>query len=175
MAECAPVARVKLIVAVWWSDDAARTAASARLIERWGPLDHSGVDHAFDETAYYAREMGTRLHKRLVSFTELVSPGVIAPAKLWCNDLENQLAGPTGRRVNLDIGYLDHSKLVLASVKYAGQKIYLSDGIYADPVARYRGGRYEPFEWTFPDFKDGRYDADLAAIRAAYLAQRKSG
>jgi hypothetical protein len=58
-------------------------------------------------------------------------------------------------------------------VKAAGQKIYLTTGIYADLIARYAQGRYQPFAWTFPDFKDGRYDAELAELRAAYLRQRK--
>jgi hypothetical protein len=62
----------------------------------------------------------------------------------------------------------------LADVKAAGQKIYLANGIYADLVARYADGRYQPFSWTFPDFKDGRYDEELGLLRKAYLAQIKS-
>jgi hypothetical protein len=98
----------------------------------------------------------------------------LASAKLTCIGVENELKSATGRRVNLDVGYLDHNKLVLASVKAAGQKIYLSAGVYADLVARYAQGRYQPFAWTFPDFKDGRYDEALAALRDRYLHQIKA-
>ena len=38
-------------------------------------------------------------------------------------------------------------------------------------VARYGGGKYRPFEWTFPDFTAGVYDEDLAKIRQLYLPQ----
>ncbi|HMO34611.1 MAG TPA: DUF4416 family protein, partial [Gemmatales bacterium] len=77
------------------------------------------------------------------------------------------------RNANLDVGYLDHNKIVLASMKGLGQKIYLGHGVYADMVARYKHGRYQPFEWSFPDFKDGRYDLDWLAIRQKYLEQLK--
>jgi hypothetical protein len=41
-------------------------------------------------------------------------------------------------------------------------------------ILRYRDGKYRPFEWTFPDFRDGRYDLELNAIRRIYMAQLKS-
>jgi hypothetical protein len=118
--------------------------------------------------------MGTDIQRRLITFARLVPPESIRQAKLISNDIEERLAGTAGRQVNLDIGYLDHNKIVLASVKYAGQKIHLGDGVYADMIARYKQGRYHPFEWTFPDFRDGRYDEELAVIRRVYLGQLRS-
>lgn len=164
---------VQYFVAALWADAAALTDSRARLIERFGPIELEGPDRPFDRTTYYEAEMGPNLQRRLMTFQELRSPEDLASAKRACIAIENDLAGPTGRRVNLDIGYLDHNKIVLASVKPAGQKIYLRDGIYADLIARYAHGRYQPFEWTFPDFKDGRYDAELAEMRKVYLRQRK--
>lgn len=164
---------VKLIVAILWADVAALERAHRLLVERWGETDFVGPDQLFDKTDYYAAEMGPRLWRRLVSFTTLVPPESVKEAKVVCNRLEDELAGPAGRTVNLDVGYLDHNKLVLASCKPAGQKIHLGDGIYADLIARYAHGRYQPFEWTFPDFKDGGHDPELAQIRAIYLRQRK--
>jgi hypothetical protein len=77
------------------------------------------------------------------------------------------------RIVNLDAGYLDHNKILLASAKEAGQKVYLDKGIYADLAGRYKDGRYQPFEWSFPDFRDGRYDKELLTMRKRYMAQLK--
>jgi hypothetical protein len=163
---------VKLIVALLWSDAARRDDAVSRMCSMWGMLDYEGPDHPFDRTYYYEAEMGKELKRRLIGFARLVSPEILTEAKRYCNGVENDLRESARRRVNLDVGYLDHCKVVLASVKSAGQKIYLSRGIYADLVARYARGRYQPFEWTFPDFKDGRYDADLAELRRLYLEQR---
>ncbi len=165
---------VKLIVAALWSEAAALEQAFVLLEEHWGWIDFTGVDHPFDATHYYDSEMGPGLTRRIVSFSRLVPPESIREAKLICNGIEEALSTGGGRKVNLDIGYIDHNKVVLASAKYAGQKIHLGDGIYADMIARYRDGKYRPFEWTFPDFRDGRYDLELEQIRATYLGQLRS-
>jgi hypothetical protein len=94
--------------------------------------------------------------------------------KLACNAIEVAMSVSGKRTVNCDAGYLDHNKVLLASAKEAGQKIYLDKGIYADLVGRYKNGFYRPFEWSFPDFKDGRYDTELLEIRTKYLAQVKT-
>ena len=164
---------VKYFIALLWSGAVALPDVHTRLVKHWGVIDFEGPDRAFDLTTYYVEEMGENLFRRLVAFEKLRSPEELAAAKWACIAIESELAGPAGRRVNLDIGYLDHNKIVLASVKAAGQKVYLSQGIYADLVARYAQGRYQPFAWTFPDFKDGRYDPELAELRTRYLRQRK--
>jgi len=171
MADTQPVDPVKLLVAILWSDFERLRHALDEIRICWGPIDFQGADRLFDATDYYMSEMGSDLHRRLISLEDLVPPESIRKAKLVCNEIEDRLAVGARRRVNLDIGYLDRSKLVLASVKYAGQKIHLGDGIYADLIARYRAGRYQPFEWTFPDFRDGRYDSELSTIRSNYLSQ----
>jgi len=166
---------VKLLVAVLWADAPPRDEAVGRLVAQWGTVDFTGPDRLFDMTDYYAPEMGAQLYRRLVTFANLIPPESIREAKLFCNALEGDLAAAGRRRVNLDVGYLDHNKLVLASAKNAGQKIHLGGGIYADLVGRYKAGRYQPFDWTFPDFEDGRYDPELSAIRQRYLEQRRQG
>lgn len=180
------VVPVKLFVAVLWTDAAQLAGAFERMCDAWGPLDFTGPDHLFDATDYYDVEMGGRPQRRLAAFERLVPPESLRAIKLHSNAIEDELAGEAavlratgspagGRRVNLDVGYLDHAKVVLGSLKPAGQKIHLGDGVYADLVGRYRDGRYQPFEWTFPDFRDGRYDPDLAAMRRRYLEQLRTG
>ncbi len=174
MAEPQFVEPVKLLVAILWSDLKILHQALAQMQERWGTIDFNGPDRPFDVTDYYQAEMGVDIRRRLVSFSELIAPEDIVAAKLSCNDLEGELSPQHCRRVNLDAGYLDHSKFVLASCKFAGQKIHLGKGVYADLMARYQAGRYQPFEWTFPDFRDGRYDDELNHIRLTYLGQLRS-
>lgn len=171
MAQIQRVAPVKWFVAVLWRDRNTLEAALSRLVELWGQLDVVGPDRPFHATDYYVAEMGSDLQRRLVSMSQLGPSEHLVQAKLQCNAVELQLAVDGQRSVNLDIGYLDHNKIVLGSVKYAGQKIHVGEGVYADLVARFKQGRYQPFEWTFPDFRDGRYDPELGQMRERYLEQ----
>jgi hypothetical protein len=173
MAHTQPPEPMKYYVAILFRTPDALEQAKQALTAIWGALDFDGTDHGFDVTAYYEPEMGAPLYRRLVSFETLRPPTELVEMKLRCNQIEDALTVNGKRIVNLDAGYLDHNKIVLASAKGAGQKIYLDHGIYADLVGRYKGGRYQPFDWTFPDFRDGRYDSELLTIRQRYLQQMR--
>ncbi len=164
---------VKYFIAVLFKNKTALENARLEFLKRWGNVDFEGADHEFDITDYYEPEMGLPLYRRILSFETLQSPKILVDMKLACNAIEHLLSVSGKRTVNCDAGYLDHNKVLLASAKEAGQKIYLDRGIYADLAGRYKAGKYQPFEWSFPDFKDGRYDLELLAIRALYLAQLK--
>jgi len=164
---------VKYLIAVLFRDEEYLLRAKDELAAKWGAIDFEGKNHPFNITDYYESEMGTPLFRRLLSFEQLYDPKLIVAMKLECNDIETALACEGRRRVNLDAGYLDHNKYLLASAKEAGQKVYLDEGIYADLSGRYKAGKYRPFEWSFPDFKDGRYDEELLEIRKLYMQQLK--
>ncbi len=171
MARPEPAEPVKLLAALLWADEAALGRALETMRSLFGEIDFSGPDHPFEVTDYYREEMGPRLLRRLVAFKRLVPPEGLARIKLQSNRVEEELAGAGGRRVNIDTGYLDHCKLVLGSMKFAGQKVCLGDGVWADIICRWKGGRFEYFDWSFPDFRDGRYNGELSAIRRRYLEQ----
>lgn len=157
--------RIKLFVAALVSPDIEREAVVSMLSEVFGSVDFVGPPHPFDVTDYYLEEMGSHLLRFVVGFTGPHHADILVPGKRACIELENGLAVEGKRKVNLDLGYLDHHKVVLASTKGAAHKLFISDGIYGDLVARYSQGAYRPFEWSFPDFKDGRYNAELEALR----------
>ncbi|MBW2735755.1 MAG: DUF4416 family protein, partial [Deltaproteobacteria bacterium] len=141
-------------------DEAARSFGA-----EFGGVDLGGVNLwgepvPFDLTDYYAPEMGERLLRRYCSFARLM-PAEQLPELKWRawqieQEIEQRAAGK-GRPVNLDVGMLDYSKVVLASFKHGPQKIYLGHKTWADMVLSFTKGAFSPLPWTFPDLKDGRH------------------
>lgn len=174
MAETKLPQPVKFFIAALFSKSEVLSDALVIVKGLWGDLDFQSNDYPFDVTDYYVSEMGEGIYRRIFTLEKLYSPTLLVEMKLKCNSIENDLAYELKRSVNLDAGYLDHNKIVLASAKEAGQKVYLDKGIYADLAGRYKAGKYQSFEWSFPDFKDGRYDNDLLLIRKKYLKQLKT-
>lgn len=152
------------------------SALLTALEERYGRVDYRGDPHPFAATDYYEDEMGPDLHRTIVSFEPLGAPDGLAPAKLASAGIEERFAEGGNRRVNVDLGYMDFFKVVLASFKEGPQKVYLGEGVYADPVLIFREGEWRPLEWSFPDFKVGAYRHDFQSIRALYReARRRAG
>jgi hypothetical protein len=173
VAEITPVQPVQLVAAVLLADTGLTTAVEAELERRLSPIEARSACCDFDVSTYYHPEMGEGLKRVLYAFRDLISPEAIVDIKLATNAVEDYFADSGRRRVNVDPGYLDFHKLVLASAKFLGQKIYIGKGIYADPTLYYDRG-WKPYAWGFPDFRDGRYDAFLTQVRTAYKAKIKS-
>jgi hypothetical protein len=109
-----------------------------------------------------------------MAFERLIDPGRLAEIKLLTNGLEQEWSEGGRRRINLDPGYVSRSKLVLATTKNHGHRIYLGRGIYAEVTLTYRDKDYRPWPWTYPDYRTESYREILRAIRGIYLAQLKA-
>jgi Domain of unknown function (DUF4416) len=164
---------VKLIIGFLYCERNAYRLALEQVRAVWGESDYQSQEYFFDLTDYYESEMGKPIFRSFNSYSRLIDPGKLAETKLMTNKLEDELGEAGKRRVNLDPGYLDYDKLVLASAKYNYQKVYLHDGIYADITMFYRKGRYIAADWAFPDFKDGLYENDFLQMRHQYKQQVK--
>ncbi len=141
------------------------------LAQAFGPIEYRGTSRLFETTDYYREEFGTPLYRCLAAFRGLFGPETLPERKLDAARLEAHWSREGKRRFNLDIGYMDPDKVVLASFKSGPTKLYLGHGVYADLLLKYSGGRFEPMPWAFPDFQDGRYEKSLRVIRDKLKAE----
>jgi hypothetical protein len=165
---------VKLFVGVLTSLPQITPRVENRLTELFGIVDLRSESFPFDRTHYYDEEMGTPIYRCFFSFEKLIDPSEIAAAKVKTNKLEPAFASEhphIQRPINLDPGYLEQSKIVLASTKNFYHRILISGGIYAEVTLHFEEGAWQSFPWTFPDYKTDRYHPFFASLRDLYRAQ----
>ncbi len=165
---------VKLFTGILTSDPGMLPRAEERLTALFGAVDVRSPRFAFDQTHYYDEEMGTPICRCFLSFEKLIEPSGLAGAKGHTNRLESELAGEfPGRRrpINLDPGYLEQSKVVLASTKNFFHRILLAGGIYAEVTLHFQDGTWHAFPWTFPDYKTEEYQRFFTSLRDLYRDQ----
>lgn len=169
MAQIHQPPEVKLICGMISSQARMFDLAMGPLSDAFGPADLVSEVMDFDFTHYYDAEMAWPLYRKFVSFARVVRADVLVQAKLRTNAIEADLAGAAGggppRPINLDPGYIEASKLVLASMKNFSHRIYMGQGVYAEITLMYRKGRWKPLPWTFPDYASPRYHAFLTEAR----------
>jgi hypothetical protein len=163
---------VKLISSLFSSDQGQIDTAINELETLFGPTDWISPWLFFDRTRYYEKELGWPLHRRFISFRDLIRPEDIVAKKLATNMLEKKYLREDGRRgINIDPGYIALERLVLATGKNYTHRIYLSHGIYADLTLIFHGKSFKPIEWTYRDYGDPSAIEYFNEIRARYKAQ----
>jgi len=149
--------RVKLIAGFIYKDEAFFIKSRDSLKKRFGRVDFESAPIDFNYTSYYEKEMGAGLKRRFISFSKLVPIQDLYRIKLYTNRLESRFSDSGRRRVNIDPGYMDLAKLVLASTKDYSHRVYLRKGIFAEITLNYRNNSFTPNDWTYPDYRSQDY------------------
>jgi hypothetical protein len=164
----------KLVIGVLVSPGAVPQELSARLTERWGPLDFTSPTLPFAFTDYYDEEMGTPIERFFMTFENLVDPARLSRIKRESNEMEDLFRVQGKRKVNLDPGLLSLPRFVLATTKENAHRIPLDAGIYAEITLLFGKGSFHPLPWTYPDYCSEPYISILNGVRARYRTQLKS-
>ncbi|MBN2418318.1 MAG: DUF4416 family protein, partial [Deltaproteobacteria bacterium] len=128
----------------------------------------------FERTRYYEKEMGWPLHRRFITFRELITPEELVGKKLSTNRIEIKYSVDGKRCINIDPGYICLERLVLATGKNYTHRIYLSHGIYADLTLVFNKGTFKPLEWSYPDYSDNESIDFFNNEREKYKNQLRS-
>lgn len=168
---------VKLFVALLTRHQELFPAVEEEIAALFGPADSVSASLPWAVSDYYEKEMGSALLRKFVSFGSPVSPGELAEIKLKTQGLEERYRWSEGerggRRINIDPGYLDGGKIVLASTKGASHRVYLGSGVYGEVTLLYRNGSFAPLPYTYPDYLWPETLAFFTGLRALYLGQLK--
>ncbi len=171
---------VLLFMAVFSSMDTAFPWAKRRFEELFGPVELESEAFASETfTDYYVPTMGSRLPKRLWGFRDLIDPSELPRIKTLTNALEDEFtaisdhSADVTRALNLDPGYVDLGKLVLASTKDHAHRIYLSKGIFAETTLQYTKKAWKSLSWTYPDYQTEACQDFLTRCRD-YLAKTRA-
>ena len=160
----------QLVIGVIHADAGIRDQALSRLEETVGPLMPAADDLPFVWTEFYNAEMGPGLMRGFAVTQRLFPRDALVELKLETNRIEAAATRGDGSRVvNLDPGLMTPENFALATTKPAGHRVYLRDGIYAEVTLRYRRGHFEPFDWTYPDYRSEPVLRILEQVREDYL------
>jgi len=162
---------VKLIAGVLYPDQDWWNWTVKELEGLWGPSETISPPYEFNVTDYY-REISPVLFRRFISFTGIRDGAGLPRWKKEACLVEERSRSP--RAVNIDPGYVNGARLVLASTKDHAHRIYLGEGIHAEVTLRFRFRKWQAFDYTFPDFAAGTYDEFLSAAREQWIKETQS-
>lgn len=175
MSTIKPPAPVALFVAALYAPSFSDAAAAALVAEHFGAAMLPGPVFDFTFSTYYAAEMGASLRKAFFVLDRMIDPAELPDWKLRAMALEEQHARDGKRTINLDPGYLEAPKFVLATAKNFAHRIYLGRGVYADVQLYVRDGKFQTNTWTYPDYKLPEHLRFFEEARLKYFdKQRRS-
>jgi hypothetical protein len=171
-------APVKLIIGILAADKRCMEAAVDAAGKQFGKIDLQSDAWPFTQTSYYKEETGENILRKFVSIEKLIDPGELADVKHKTNEIERELAenlkAGLPRPVNLDPGFIEPSKLILATTKNYSHRIYIGKKMYAEVTLIFDGGKWQSLPYTYPDYKSSGYHNFFNKVRRRLLEQLKS-
>jgi Domain of unknown function (DUF4416) len=168
---------VKLFAGILMSHTRLLPEIEQRLVAAYGPIDHRSEVLPFDFTDYYESEMGDIIDRVFFSFERLIEADQLPEIKRQTNQLETEMspAFPSVKRpVNVDPGYIEQAKVILASTKNFYHRMYLGGGVFGEVTMHFKNNTYQFFPWTYPDYQSKDYQEFFLRIRQIYRSQLKT-
>lgn len=160
---------VKLFVGMLAGRTALFDSVEPELEALFGEIDFVSLVWQWEHTTYYEKEMGRGLLRKFIFFRSLIPPDELPIIKQKTIAVEKKyFHGDKMRKINLDPGYLNEAKVVLASTKDYSHRLYLGKGIYGEVTLSYSKGAFRPFSYTYPDFKTEEYLIMFDKVRDTY-------
>ena len=165
----------KLIVGVIYHDKEIYERALEILTDKFGPVDAVSEEFSFSKefSTYYDEEIGGEGRRLILSFRDTVDASLQAEIKTFTNSVEAEFSVNGNRKINLDPGFINHGRLMLATTKPAGFRIPLSDGIYTELTLFFARGGWHEFPWTYRDYRSERVQSFITEVRKNYLSARR--
>ena len=163
-----PVEDVKLIAGVLAASEGHLEEVKKALQQKYGVIDNESGVVDFDYSAYYNAEMGNSILRQFVTFEDPIYPGRLREIKIETNGMELAQALDGLRQVNIDPGYLTLASVVLATTKDASFRVYLGEGIFAQTTLFFQDKTFQPYEWTYKDYRDPRHIEFFNLVRSKY-------
>jgi hypothetical protein len=172
---------VKLFIGVLVANTKFFAQVEERLTAAYGAIDHRSEIIPFDFTDYYEKEMGDLIDRVFFSFERLIEADQLPEIKRQTNQFENELAPllttprtTVKRPVNLDPGYLEQAKVILASTKNFYHRIYLGAGVFGEVTMHFKNNTYQFFPWTYPDYQSKGYLDFFMRMRQIFRSQLRT-
>ena len=176
-----PFAPVKLFIGVLVANSKFIPQVEERLTAAYGAIDHRSDVIPFDFTDYYENEMGDLIDRVFFSFERLIEADQLPEIKRQTNQFEDELtpllrtsSTSVKRPVNLDSGYIEQAKVILASTKNFYHRIYLGGGVFGEVTMHFKNNTYQFFPWTYPDYQSRDYQEFFLKMRHTFRAQLRT-
>lgn len=165
----------KLIIGVIYHEKEILDKALEILISEFGEVEAVSEEFSFSEefSTYYDDEIGGEGFRRIYSFKETIDPSRQAEIKIRTNEIEAELSQDGNRKINLDPGFINHGRLLLATTKATGFRIPLKDGIYTELTLFWARGGWQKLPWTYRDYQSERVQKFITEVRRTHLAKRR--
>lgn len=166
---------VKLFVGMLAGKTALFEAVEPKLKALFGEIDLISPVWPWKHTNYYEKEMGKELLRRFVFFKSLIQPDELPDIKQQTIVVETQhVHSEKMRQINLDPGYLNEAKIVLATTKDYSHRLYLGKGIYGEVTLYHSKGAFRPLPYTYPDFRTEEYLILFEKARSIYKTAKNN-
>jgi len=171
MGTISKIEKVKLIMGVLYNDAVNIEEIYILLKNKFGKIDNKSSGINFNYTDYYNKEMGSCIIRQFISFEKLIEMENLAEIKILTNKIEVDNSSGCKRNINLDPGYIELGKLVLASTKNYTHRIYIGNGIFAEPTLQFFHKTFTKWPFSYPDYSDEFAIVFFNEVRAVYKKQ----